>query len=711
MKKILEYIAKNFDKIYIISLFVIGYFIVVAIFPGEGKFKYEYRNGQPWMHKDLIAPFNFAIYKLNNELEAEKKEALKGFAPIFTRDNKTGILHIEKFKKDFGSKWQLWIIEHDSLRKQNLLSKTIVYNKDSVKSYFQKTVQLFDFIYQNGIIENEGIDENSDSLPDIIRVINDKIATETNSSSVFTAKSAYEFLIQNLYNKAGNNKSNSNLEFVTSMQLNKYLVPNLIFDSQTTAKAKIDLFEELSTTKGIVIEGERIISRGEMIDVDKLRKIESLKKEFTTSFDSATNQTVRLLGRLIIVFFGFVIVFLFLKRFREYVLESRRKTIFILFLIVFFQLTTFFVYNTDVISIYIIPFIIVPILITTFYETRLALFIHLVTVLLAGFYAPNSFEFIFIQFFAGMIAIIGLKKIQKRSQFFKATMLSVLSYFVLYYGFAANQNGDLRGIEWINFAWFAGNGILVLLSLPMVYIFEKLFVFVSDITLLELSDSNQKLLRELAEKAPGTFQHSLQVANLAEEVVREIGGNTLLVRTGALYHDIGKLSNPQYFTENQVTGMNPHNDFKLIESASIIISHVNFGLEMAKKEAIPASIIDFIVTHHGTTKAEYFYRLYKKEFPEDTSSDSLFTYPGPKPSSKEMAILMMCDAIEAASRSLKNFDKQSLNNLVDNIIDYQIKEKQFDDSPISFAEINVAKRVIKNKLHNIYHARIEYPKP
>jgi cyclic-di-AMP phosphodiesterase PgpH len=711
MKKLLEYIAKNFDKLYIISLFVIGYFIVVAIFPGEGKFKYEYRKGQPWMHKDLIAPFNFAIYKMNDELEQEKKEALKDFAPIFIRDNKTGNLHIEKFKKDYSIKWQSWITEYDSLKRQNLLTKTLIYNKDSVRSYFQTTIQLFDYIYQSGIIENEEMTENSDSLPDIIRIINNKIATETNSNSVYTAKSAYSYLIQNLYNKAGNNRSNNNLEFITSMQLNKYLIPNLIYDSQTTTKAKIELLEELSTTKGIVIEGERIISRGEMVDLDKLRKIESLKKEFITSSDNAANQTIRLLGHLIIVFFGFTIVFLFLKRFREYVLESRRKTIFILFLMVFFQLITFLVYNADIISIYIIPFIIVPILITTFYETRLALFIHLVIILLAGFYVPNSFEFIFIQFFAGMIAIIGLKKLQKRSQFFKATLLSVLSYFVLYFGFAANQGGDLRGIEWINFAWFAGNGILVLLSLPMVYIFEKLFNFVSDITLLELSDSNQKLLRELAEKAPGTFQHSIQVANLAEEVVREIGGDTLLVRTGALYHDIGKLSNPQYYTENQVSGMNPHNDYKLIESAAIIISHVNFGHEMAKKEGIPSSIIDFIITHHGTTKAEYFYRLYKKEFPEDTSSDSLFTYPGPKPSSKEMAVLMMSDAIEAASRSLKQFDKQSLNNLVDNIIDYQIKEKQFDEAPISFAEINVAKRIIKNKLHNIYHARIEYPKP
>jgi len=698
MKKFLNYIITNFDKIYILGLFLIGYIIVVSIFPGEGKFKYEYRKGHPWLHKDLIAPFDFAIYKLDNELKDEKDDALKNFAPIYNKDNKVGKKQIENFKKDFDSIWKNWSIEYDSLKRLRLHSKTLVYNRDSVKVYYYRTISLLDQIFQSGIFEFEEKPEDSDSATDIIRVINDKIATEINYNSVFTAKTAYTYLIQSLNDFANNNKTNQNLEFIKSLQLNRYLMPNLVYDALTTEKAKSDLLEGISSTKGIVIEGERIISRGEMVDVEKLRKLESLKREYTNSTDNRTNRSLFILGRLIIVLFGFVIVFLFLSRFRDYVLESRRKTLFILLLMVTFLFVTFLIHNAEALSIYLIPFIIVPILITTFYETRLALFIHLVIVLLAGFFAPNSFEFIFIQFFAGMIAIIGLKRIQKRSQFFKATMLSVLSYFVLYFGFAANQGGDLKSVDWMNFAWFAGNGTLVLLSFPLVYVFEKIFSFVSDITLLELSDTNQKLLRDLAEKAPGTFQHSMQVANLSEEVVREIGGNTLLVRTGALYHDIGKLSNPQYFTENQVSGMNPHDDLSYIESSAIIISHVTFGIEMAKKENLPHCIIDFI-------------RLYKREHLEESDHVELFTYPGPKPSSKEMAVLMMSDAIEAASRSLKQFDKQTLNDLVDNIIDYQIKEKQFDEAPISFVEINLAKKIIKNKLHNIYHARIEYPKP
>jgi putative nucleotidyltransferase with HDIG domain len=488
------------------------------------------------------------------------------------------------------------------------------------------------------------------------------------------------------------------------------LSPNLIYDKLRTEKARHELIDGISDSKGMVAEGERIISKGEMIDLDKYRKIESLKREYLNSMENSANRYLFLIGRIIIALFAFTIIYLFIKRFREYVLESRKKTFFILLLMVFFIFITDIVHNLSDINIYLIPFIIVPILITTFYETRLALFVHLITILLAAFYAPNSFEFIFIQFFAGIIAIIGLKKIQKRSQFFSATLLAVLSYFVLYFGFAINQEGNVKSIEWINFAWFAGNGILVLLSFPMVYVFEKTFNFVSEISLLELSDTNQKLLRELAEKAPGTFQHSMQVANLAEEVIRIIGGNAMLARTGALYHDIGKLSNPQYFTENQVSGMNPHSSLPYTESAAIIINHVTSGYEMAKKAKLPASIIDFILTHHGTTKTEYFYRLYKKENPDDEFAAEKFSYPGPKPTTKETAVLMMSDSIEAASRSLKQYDKQTISDLVESMIDFQIKEKQYDNASITFAEINEAKKIIKNKLNNIYHARIEYPK-
>jgi cyclic-di-AMP phosphodiesterase PgpH len=710
MKKILGFIVANFDMIYILALFGISFSFVVFIFPGEGKFKYEYHRDHPWHHKDLIAPFDFAIYKLEDELAAEKKEALQSFAPIYTKDPKIGKQQIERFNKDFEMRLKNWKAEYDSLKRLKLHTKSVIYNPDSVKYYAAKATKILESIYQKGIFEYNETIENPDSVPEMIRVITNKIATEISYHSVFSIKSAYTFFIESLNNTNGK-KINPNVEFIKGMQMNLYLLPNMDLDKETTLKAKKDLLDGISATKGIVIEGERIISRGEMIDLEKLRKLESLKKEFTLSSDSKTSRTLFIVGRLIIVLFAFMLVYLFLQRFRDYVLESRRKTFFILLLIVSFTFITDMVHNTGIISIYLIPFIIVPILVTTFYETRLALFIHLITVTLAGFYAPNSFEFLFIQFFAGIVAIIGMKRIQKRGQFFKASLLAVFSYFVLYFGFATNQSGDFKSIEWMNFAWFGANGILVLLSFPLVYVFEKTFNFVSDLTLMELSDTNQKLLRELAEKAPGTFQHSIQVANLAEEVIRTIGGNPLLVRTGALYHDIGKLSNPQYFTENQLSGTNPHDAIGLTESAAIIINHVTFGYDLAKKAKLPSVIIDFILTHHGTLKAEYFFRLYKKEFPDNELAWAQFSYPGPKPFSKETAVLMIADSIEAASRSLKQFDAHTLSELVDNIVSFQTKEQQFDNSPITLAEINEAKKIIKKKLNNIYHARIEYPKP
>jgi cyclic-di-AMP phosphodiesterase PgpH len=710
MRKIINYIVNNFEKIYIVSLFIIAYIIVILIFPGETRFRYEYLKGHPWHHKDLIAPFDYAVYKLDNELASERKEALLHFAPIYIKDNKTGKKQMEEFKRDFEAKWREWQVEYDSLKRFKLHNRTSIYHNDSVKLYFYKAQRTLENLYQQGILEyNENIG-NPDSLPGSVRIINEKIATEINFKNIYTQKDAYSFLFQKLAENNPEGTQNKNLDFIRNMQLNRYILPNLKLDRLTTEKARKELMESISETRGIVAEGEKIISKGEMIDTDKFRKLESLKNEYQDSFDLSSGRSLSYLGRFIIVLFGFLMVYLFLKRFRDYVLESRRKTFFILLLIVSSIVLTHFVYSSDVLSIYLIPFIIVPILITTFYETRLALFIHLITVLIAGFYAPNSFEFIFIQFFAGMIAIIGLKKIQRRGQFFSATMLSVMSYFLLYFGFAINQGGNFGSIEWVNFAWFAGNGILVLLSFPMVYIFEKTFNFVSDITLLELSDSNQKLLRELAEKAPGTFQHSMQVANIAEEVVRIIGGNSLLIRTGALYHDIGKLSAPQYFTENQISGINPHENLSYTESSAIIINHVIAGYEMAKKAKLPSTIIDFILTHHGTTKTEYFYRLYKKEFPEDEYAAEKFMYPGPKPSTKETAVLMMCDATEAASRSLKQYDIQTIENLVESLIEHQIREKQFDEANITLAEINEAKRIIKNKLNSIYHARIEYPK-
>ncbi len=710
MKRLLNWMFANFEKIYIIGLFLISYLIVVALFPGERKFRYEFQKGQPWLHEDLIAPFDFAIFKMDKEIADEKEEVLESFTPYFTKSDDIKNKEINNFKKDFDIKWGEWKVQYDSLKKFKLIKNNIIYQPDSVKFHFNKTIGLLENIYDRGILEYDKEIGYKNKAPESIWILTHRVAKQIDFSTVFTPESAYNYLIQAMDGSINKNTLSQNLQFIKDIKLNKYIEPNIFYDVETSTKIKEDLLDNISTTRGMVREGERIVQKGEMVDMDKYRVLESLKKEYLSSLDISANHSLLFIGRFIIVLFAFLILYLFMSRFREYVLNSRRKTLFILMLVVSTITVTSIIHHFNILSIYLIPFIIVPILVNTFYESRLALFVHMITLFLTGFYAPNSFEFVFIQFFAGVIAIIGLKKIQKRGQFFSSAILTVFSYFLLYFGIAINREGNIHSIEWINFAWFAGNGVLILLSFPLVYVFEKTFKFISDITLMELSDTNQELLRELAEKAPGTFQHSIQVANLSEEVIRIIGGNTLLIRTGALYHDIGKMSNPQYFTENQVFGKNPHDLISYKESASTIISHISLGHEMAKKAKLPKPIIDFILTHHGTTKTQYFYRLYKKENPDDKQAVIKFTYPGPKPFTKETAVLMMADSIEAASRSLKDYNHDLLDELVENIIDFQIEEKQFDHAPITFHEISQAKMIFKKKLYNIYHSRIEYPK-
>ena len=710
MKNLINWIVANFEKIYIIFLFLIGYLITVFLFPGERKFRYEFQKGQLWLHEDLIAPFDFAIYKMDKEISEEKEEVFESFTPYFIKSDEIKKKQLNIFKTDFEKHWQKWKAEYDSLKQIKQYKNMAVYRSDSVKYYFNKTMSLLSNIYDRGVLEFDEKIGYKNKSPESVWVLTHRVAKETDYSNIFTLESAYNFLIQNLDLSNYKEGINYNLQFIKDCELNKFIEPNLFYDIETSSKVKDDLIENISTTRGMVREGERIVKKGEMVDTDKFRILESLKKEYLSSLEMSANHSLLFVGRFIIVLFAFAVLYLFLNRFREYVLNSRRKTLFILMLVVSSILITSIIHRFNILSIYLIPFIIVPILVNTFYESRLALFVHMITVFLTGFYAPNSFEFIFIQFFAGVIAIIGLKTIQKRGQFFSSAILTVFSYFLLYFGIAINREGNIHSIEWINYAWFAGNGVLILLSFPLIYVFEKTFKFVSDVTLMELSDTNQELLRNLAEKAPGTFQHSIQVANLSEEVIRSIGGNTLLVRTGALYHDIGKMHNPQYFTENQIHGKNPHDLNSYKESAAIIINHVSIGHEMAKKAKLPKPIIDFILTHHGTTKTQYFYRLYKKEHPDDKKAVIKFTYPGPKPFSKETAVLMMADSIEAASRSLKEYSLDLLDELVENIIDFQIEERQFENAPITFADISEAKRILKIKLHNIYHTRIEYPK-
>ena len=404
-----------------------------------------------------------------------------------------------------------------------------------------------------------------------------------------------------------------------------------------------------------------------------------------------------------------VLVF-FLMFFRKDIFNDNAKITFILFVIILQVLMSKSAINSQLFSIYLLPFCILPIIIRAFYDTRVALFVHLITVLIISFMAPNRFEFAFIELLAGMVAIFSIVNMRNRSQIFISAMVIFITYSISYVSITIIQEGGGEVITWLDIAWFAISAILTLFSYPLIFIFEKIFGFTSDVSLLELSDTNGKLLRKLASIAPGTFQHSLQVANIAEEAIYEIGGNALLVRTGALYHDIGKMEIPMYFIENQANGMNPHEDMSFDESAAIIISHVIKGVEIAKAHNLPEQIIDFIRTHHGTSLTAYFYRSYQKAFPEEIINETKFHYHGPIPFSKETAVLMMADSVEAASRSLKKYDVESIDNLVESIINTQIEQNQFVNADITFKDINTLKKIFKKKIMSIYHVRVEYPR-
>ncbi|MCX6295441.1 MAG: HDIG domain-containing protein [Bacteroidetes bacterium] len=435
-----------------------------------------------------------------------------------------------------------------------------------------------------------------------------------------------------------------------------------------------------------------------------------MKSEYEGESDGASDYFYILLGQILIVSLSLSILIAFLGFFRKEIFLDNAKITFILILIILQVLMARFSDASQSFNIYLLPFCILPIITRAFYDTRIALFVHLITVLIASFLAPDRFEFTFIQLLGGMVAIFSIVNMRNRSQIFISSGVIFLTYSVAFIGITIIQEGGSDAITWQGFAWFGISALLTLFSYPLIFVFEKLFGFISDVSLLELSDTNGKLLRELASRAPGTFQHSLQVANLAEEAIYNIGGNALLVRTGALYHDIGKMEMPMYFIENQANGMNPHDEMSFDESASIIISHVIKGIEIAKQNKLPEQIIDFIRTHHGTSITGYFYRSFQNAFPDEKIDESKFHYPGPIPFSKETAVLMMADSVEAASRSLKKYDVETIDELVEKIINTQIEQNQYANADITFKDINTLKKIFKKKLMNIYHVRVEYPR-
>ncbi|SDT94656.1 hypothetical protein SAMN04487762_0811 [Polaribacter sp. Hel1_33_78] len=686
MSEIVNKIYRNNTIIYKVFLFLIATTAIVYLFPKGGQFKYDFNNGQLWKYDNLYAPFDFAIQKTAEEISLEKKE-IKNNAKLYFKYD-TNI--VEDVKVTFKNK----------ISQLNFSDSLTIDEISELKKTGNKIIQK---VYNAGFLES--VSEGRVSSKDqIIALKKENEVQDVLFKNLLTSKNVLEIINTNL----GDEPFDYGQKLVLNL-LAGVVEPNVSFNKDLTDKIIDNELGHISYTKGKVASDELIILKGDIVAGRKLAILNSLKSEFDAKVWTDSNYNWIVFGYTILVSLALLMLLLFLYKNRLEIFNNNTKVTFIFFNVfgmVFIQ-TLVIKYNSD--YLYVVPLSILPIVLKAFFDARLGLFTHVLTVLLLGYIVPNSFEFIYLHIIAGIVTILTVSELHKRANLFISVAQITLIYMITYFAFSIIKEGNASQINWDYFILFALNGLLSFLSLILIYIYEKVFGLVSDVTLLELSNTNTKLLRELNEKAPGTFQHSMQVANLAEAAANEIGANSMLVRTGALYHDIGKMLNPMYFIENQATGVNPHNDLSPIDSAKIITDHVIKGVELAKKYNLPDRIIDFIRTHHGTSSAYYFFKKEQELNPDTIVDIKKFQYQGPIPFSKETAILMMCDAAEAASKSLKNPTALSISGLIDKIIDKQMADNQFLNSDITFREIKVIKKVIKKKLMNIYHLRLEYP--
>jgi len=691
-------IKTNKKYLYHVILFVASILIVVAVSPREGKFRFEFQKGKPWLGSSLIAPWDFAILKPDKLVARERDSIEKNLSPYFRSDPGIEKVQIAKFDEYLNNLSKKFESESRQLDPMGYLS---------VKRELNSVLAS---IYQTGVLETAETFP-SDNLPSEITVVVGKTGEQKQLNTIYTQKSAYQFAEEKkaeLEKRFTSGSAKPLSDFISGVVLYDFIEPNLFYDALTSSAVRRRMIDEISINKGLVQEGELIISRGEIVNDSKFIILESLRSEYEKRLGK-NDMWLIILGRIILVTACYLALYLFLYNFRFDVLSSTHKTFFIILILLLFIIITRLVIYLPGNVVFIIPFAIIPIVVRTFYDSRLALFVYLVAIMLAGFIVPNSFEFVFISYIVGVIVIFSLTNVYRRAKLFFAVLMVFLAYSVIYLGIGLMQEGSLSNLNWKNYIWFAGNGVFLLLSYPLIFVFEKTFRFLSDATLFELSDTNQPLLRKLAEEAPGSFQHSLQVANLAEEAAREIGANNLLTRTGALYHDIGKIINVEYFIENQHEGFSPHDNLDPLKSSEIIIGHIKSGIELSRKQNLPSPIIDFIQTHHGTTVAYFFYKKFLDRNPKSTEMEKLFAYSGPKPFSKETAIVMMADAVEASSRSLANYSEESISELVERIVYIQEQDGQFAETPLTFKDISDIKAVLIKRLSNIYHARIAYP--
>ncbi len=680
MKDLFTLFAKNQSLIYKVFLFIVATFLIIYLLPKGGQFKYNFQKGKPWQYENLYAPFSFTIKKDAEAIKKEEAAIRDNAIPYFEYDSAEVTDVTENFR--------------NALKKQYVdsLYKTPYAVVDRMGRSIIKSA------YENGVTDEiHPYDEDK-----LIYLKKGNEIEERNYSQLFKK--------ENLNKKVRDIIETNNAEDVQVLLynlLNQVLEPNVTLNTKLTEGAINSQLKTINPNRGIIEKGGRIIAKGEVVEGDKFQILNSLKAEYQSQIWSKSNYLWLLVGYSLLVSLVFLMLFLYLKKYRSHIYNNNTKVTFIFFNIFLMVFLTTVVLKVHASYVYVVPICILPLILKAFFDPRTGLFVHVLTILLLGFIVPNSFEYMFLQFIAGIVTILTVSELYKRANLFISVGQITLIYIIGYFAFFVIQEGNIQTMDWANFQYFILCGLATLFAHPLIYFYEKIFGLVSDVSLLELSDTNSKLLKELSNKAPGTFHHSLNVANLAEASANEIGANSMLVRVGALYHDIGKMLNPTMFTENQANSINSHNELDPKESARIIIDHVIKGIEIARKNNLPDRVIDFIRTHHGTSLVYYFY---KKEREQEGQADKEdFIYPGPIPFSKETAILMMADSVEAASKSLKEPSSTIIDNFVEKIINNQMEQGQFLNANITFKEIEMIKKVLKKKLNNIYHLRVEYP--
>ena len=669
------------DLIYKLLLFIATVAVIVYFLPREGKFNYQFDVDKPWKYGQLMATFDFPIYKDQSTVTREQDSLNRSFQPYFNLDKKIEINVLKNLRDNYNQSLKFVIPNHEYYK------------------YIENTLKT---IYSAGIMSTTNAAElKKDSILSI-RIIDNRMANTESINKLFTEKEAYEYLLSA-------DSTQFNPTILRQCGLYEYIVPNLVADKERTETARKEMLDSYSWAKGVILSGQKIIDRGEIVTSEKYSILESLRTESVQRSETFSQKRLILVGQILFVGVFILFFMLYLNLFRKEYFKHRGSLSLLFVLIVLYTVATSLLTSKTSININILPYAMLAIVIRVFLDSRTAFMTYLITILICSIALRLPYDFILVQTAAGLAAIFSLRELSQRSQLFRTAILVILTYSLIYFAFELIVENDFSKLNGRMYIYFVINGVLLLFAYPLLFMLEKTFGFTSNVTLVELSNINNELLKQMAETVPGTFQHSMQVANLASEAANRIGANSQLVRTGALYHDIGKMENPAFFTENQSGGVNPHKNLNYEQSAQVVINHVTDGLKLAEKHNLPKEIKDFISTHHGHGKTKYFYISWKNEHPGEEPNDEKFTYPGENPSTKETAILMMADSVEAASRSLPEYTEESISNLVDKIIDSQVAEGYFKNCPITFKDIETVKSVFKEKLKTIYHTRISYP--